>query len=64
VITGWASAGRRPARRSVGVGRRLLIARPVRAAAGALSVGLALMMILVLDGHWAGVRDPPPEPFR
>ncbi|NMM35282.1 MAG: ABC transporter permease [Phycicoccus sp.] len=57
MITDWASAGRRPARRSVGVGRRLLIARPVRAVAGALGIGLALLMILVLDGLWAGMRE-------
>jgi putative ABC transport system permease protein len=36
--------------------RRLLAARPVRTAAGALGVGLALMLILLLSGLWAGVQ--------
>jgi putative ABC transport system permease protein len=48
---------RRSARRSVPVGRQLLIARPVRLLAGALGIGLALMMVLVLDGLWTGVRE-------
>ena len=57
VVIAGQSVGRRPARRSVQVGRQLLITRPVRAAAGALGIGLALMMILVLDGLWTGVRE-------
>ena len=37
--------------------RRLLAARPVRTAAGALGIGLALMLILLLSGLWAGVQQ-------
>lgn len=57
VVIARQTVGRRPARRSVQVGRQLLIARPVRAVAGALGIGLALMMILLLDGLWTGVRE-------
>lgn len=42
--------------RSVPVTRRLLGARPLRAAAGSLGIGLALMLILLLDGLWVGVQ--------
>lgn len=41
----------------VPVTRRLLLARPVRTAAGALGVGLALMLIVLLSGLWAGVQQ-------
>ena len=41
----------------VPVTRRLLVARPVRTAAGALGVGLALMLIVLLSGLWAGVQQ-------
>jgi putative ABC transport system permease protein len=36
---------------------RLLAARPVRTVAGAAGIGLALMLMLLLAGLWAGVRD-------
>lgn len=44
-------------RRSVPVTRRLLAARPVRTSAGALGIGMALMLILLLNGLWAGVQQ-------
>lgn len=47
-------------RRSPGrvpVTRRLLSARPVRTAADALGVGLALVLIVLLAGLWAGVKE-------
>lgn len=37
--------------------RRMLTARPGRVVAGALGIGSALMLILLLTGLWAGVRD-------
>lgn len=37
--------------------RRLLVSRPVRTTAGALGIGLALMLILLLSGLWAGVQQ-------
>jgi putative ABC transport system permease protein len=43
--------------RAVPLATRLLAARPVRTAAGALGVGLALMLILLLSGLWAGVQQ-------
>lgn len=42
---------------SVPVTRRLLSARPVRTAAGAAGIGLALMLMLLLAGLWVGVQD-------
>jgi putative ABC transport system permease protein len=42
---------------SVPVARRFLTTRPVRTAAGAAGVGLALMLMLLLAGLWVGVRD-------
>lgn len=42
---------------SVPVSRRLLAARPVRTAAGATGIGMALMLMLLLAGLWAGVQD-------
>ena len=50
-----ATAGRQG--RAVPLTRRLLAARPVRTAAGALGVGLALMLILLLSGLWEGVQQ-------
>lgn len=47
----WATAGKVP------LGRRLMTARPGRLVAGVLAIGLALMMILLLDGLWAGVQE-------
>lgn len=44
-------------RGAVPVTRRFLGARPVRTAAGALGIGLALMLMLLLAGLWAGVQD-------
>lgn len=44
--------------RAVPLTTRLLAARPVRTAAGALGVGLALMLILLLSGLWEGVQQP------
>ena len=44
-------------RGSVPVTWRLLTDRPVRLAVGALGVGLALMLILLLDGLWVGVQN-------
>jgi putative ABC transport system permease protein len=42
--------------RGVPLARRLLGAHPLRVLAGAGGIGLALMLILLLDGLWAGVR--------
>lgn len=42
---------------SVPVTERMLSARPVRTVAGALGIGLALMLMLLLAGLWAGVQD-------
>lgn len=42
---------------SVPVTRRFLAARPVRTATGAAGIGLALMLMLLLAGLWAGVQD-------
>lgn len=42
---------------SVPVTGRMLSARPVRTVAGALGIGLALMLMLLLAGLWAGVQD-------
>ena len=44
-------------RGSVPVTRRFLAARPVRTAAGAVAIGMALMLMLLLAGLWAGVQD-------
>lgn len=41
---------------SVPVTRRLLTARPARTAAGAAGIGMALMLMLLLSGLWAGVQ--------
>jgi putative ABC transport system permease protein len=38
------------------VGRRLVLAEPRRLAAGALAVGLALMLVLLFEGLWTGVQ--------
>ncbi len=38
------------------VARRFLLADPLRLAASALGVGTALMLILLLNGLWAGIR--------
>ena len=43
--------------RSVPVTRRFLTTRPVRTAAGAAGIGLALMLMLLLAGLWVGVQD-------
>lgn len=42
---------------TVPVTGRLLAARPVRTAAGAAGIGLALMLMLLLAGLWTGVQD-------
>src|SRR5664280_1572239 len=42
--------------RGVPLARRLLGAHPLWVLAGAGGIGLALMLILLLDGLWAGVR--------
>jgi putative ABC transport system permease protein len=42
--------------RAVPLARRLLGAHPIRVVTGADAIGLALMLILLLDGLWAGVR--------
>lgn len=47
----WARTGRVP------LGRRLMTARRTRLGAGVVAIGLALMMILLLDGLWAGVQE-------
>lgn len=39
------------------VTRRLLAARPVRTGAGVLGIGLALMLMLLLNGLWTGVQE-------
>jgi putative ABC transport system permease protein len=41
----------------VPVSRRLLVARPTRTAAGALGIGLAPMLMLLLNGLWTGVQE-------
>lgn len=43
--------------RQVPITRRLLAARPVRAGAGILGIGLALMLMLLLNGLWTGVQQ-------
>jgi len=50
-------APRGAARGPVPVTRRLLRARPVRTAAATVGIGLALMLILLLAGLWAGVQE-------
>jgi len=42
--------------RSVPLARRNLLAEPRRLAAAAAGVGMALMLILLLDGLWAGIK--------
>lgn len=42
---------------SVPVTGRFLTTRPVRTAAGAAGIGLALMLMLLLAGLWVGVQD-------
>lgn len=44
-------------RGTVPVTRRLLTARPARSLAGAVGIGLALLLILLLEGLWAGVQE-------
>ena len=67
-LLGWAGhrLRREPARRavrrhhigrSVPLGRRNMFADPRRLAASVLGVGLAVMLILLLDGMWAGIRQ-------
>lgn len=46
----------RSLRSGVPLARRLMLAHPVRMLAGAVGIGLAVMLILLLDGLWAGVR--------
>ena len=41
---------------AVPVGRRLVLAEPRRLAAGALAVGLAMMLVLLFQGLWTGVQ--------
>ncbi|WP_298887811.1 ABC transporter permease [uncultured Serinicoccus sp.] len=41
----------------VPVARRLLAARPVRTGAGVLGIGLALVLMLLLNGLWTGVQE-------
>lgn len=41
----------------VPVTRRLLAARPLRTAAGAVGIGMALMLMLLLNGLWSGVQE-------
>ena len=41
----------------VPLARRNLLAQPRRLAASAVGVGLAVMLILLLDGLWAGIRE-------
>lgn len=55
------SAARRHGARApayaVPLSRRLLAAQPVRSATGALGIGMALMLMLLLDGLWLGVQQ-------
>lgn len=44
-------------RSQVPVTRRLLAARPVRTGAGIVGIGLALMLMLLLNGLWTGVQQ-------
>lgn len=41
----------------VPVTRRLLAARPARTSAGIVGIGLALMLMLLLNGLWTGVQE-------
>lgn len=41
----------------VPVTRRLLAARPLRTVAGVLGIGMALMLMLLLNGLWSGVQE-------
>ena len=47
----------RPHSRRVPLARRNLFANPRRLAASVIGVGLAVMLILLLDGLWAGIRQ-------
>lgn len=42
---------------SVPLARRNLLAEPRRLAASAAGVGMAIMLVLLLDGLWAGVES-------
>lgn len=44
-------------RGAVPLTRRLLTVHPLRSATGAAGIGLALMLMLLLAGLWAGVQD-------
>lgn len=44
-------------RSQVPVTERLLAARPVRTGAGILGIGLALMLMLLLNGLWTGIQQ-------
>ncbi|HEX6074293.1 MAG TPA: ABC transporter permease [Micromonosporaceae bacterium] len=46
-----------PRKGQVPVTARLLAARPVRTGAGILGIGLALMLMLLLNGLWTGVQQ-------
>lgn len=49
--------GRKPVGRNVPLGRRNLLADRRRLVASVFGVGLAVMLILLLDGMWAGIRQ-------
>lgn len=46
-----------PRKIQVPVARRLLAARPARTSAGVIGIGLALMLMLLLNGLWTGVQQ-------
>jgi putative ABC transport system permease protein len=46
-----------PPTKQVPVTGRLLAARPVRTGAGIVGIGLALMLMLLLNGLWTGVQE-------
>lgn len=47
----------RPEKGAVPLTRRLLTVRPVRTTVGALGIGVALMLMLLLNGLWTGVQQ-------
>jgi putative ABC transport system permease protein len=46
-----------PSSSAVPLTRRLLTARPLRTVAGSAAIGLALMLMLLLNGLWTGVQQ-------
>jgi hypothetical protein len=55
----WVPSVTKATSRGVPLARRLLGAHPIRVAAGAGGIGLALMLILLLDGRVGDLGDIP-----